>query len=64
MLIRCVNSVLESQSTGYAQKSVVNELQLPQKPKKPNPPFFQYLKEKRQEVVESHNLKPKGINCF
>lgn len=64
LLIRCVNSGLESQGIGYAQKSVVNKLQLPQKPKKPNPPFFQYLKEKRQEVTKSHNLSPKGINFF
>lgn len=64
LLIRCVNSVLESQSIGYAQKSVENKLQLPQKPKKPNPPFFQFLQERRLEVAKNHNLKPKGINFF
>jgi len=51
---------LESHNIGYAQKSVVNKLQLPLKPKKPSPPFFQYLKERRQEVIEKHNLNFKG----
>jgi len=51
---------LESHNTGYAQKSVVNKLQLPLKPKKPSPPFFQYLQEKKQEVIEKHNLNFKG----
>lgn len=58
--LRCTNSVLESHNIGYAQKSVVNKLQLPLKPKKPSPPFFQYLKERRQEVIEKHNLNFKG----
>jgi len=60
--LRCANSVLESHNTGFAQKSVVNKLQLPLKPKKPSPPFFQYLKERRQEVIEKHNLNFKGKN--
>lgn len=62
---RFANTVLESQITGYAQKSVVNTLQFPPKPKKPNPPFFQFLKEKRLEVAEKHNLKSKdAINVI
>lgn len=57
---------MESHNIGYAQKSVVNKLQLPLKPKKPSPPFFQYLKERRQEVIEKHNLNFKGehFNLF
>lgn len=62
LLIRCANSVLESQNIGYAQKSGVDKLQLPSKPKKPSPPFFQFLQEKRPEVKEKHNLNSKGIN--
>nr|BAH71254.1 ACYPI008934 [Acyrthosiphon pisum] len=61
---RCANSVLESHTIGYAQKSVVNKLQLPLKPKKPSPPFFQYLKERRQEVIEKHNLNFKDAVRF
>ncbi|XP_025410455.1 transcription factor A, mitochondrial [Sipha flava] len=57
---RCVNSVIESYNMGYAKKAVVeNTLQLPKRPKKPNPPFFLYLQEKRQEVTEKHNLSLK-----
>ncbi|KAL4142655.1 hypothetical protein QTP88_005070 [Uroleucon formosanum] len=61
---RCANSVLESHNIGYAQKSVINKLQLPLKPKKPSPPFFQYLKERRQEVIEKHNLNFKDAVRF
>lgn len=61
---RCANSILESHNIGYAQKSVVNKLLLPLKPKKPIPPFFQYLKERRQEVIEKHNLNFKDALRF
>lgn len=64
-LIRCVNSVLESQNTGYAKKAVFeNTVQLPLRPKKPNPPFFLYLQKKRPEVSEQHNLSLKGTQYF
>lgn len=63
-IIRCANSVLESSNTGYAQKAVVNKLELPPKPKKPSPPFFQFLQEKRPEVAEKYNLNSKGMNNF
>lgn len=61
-IIRCANSVFEFHNTGVAQKVVGNQLEIPQKPKKPNPPFFQFLREKRPEVVEKHNLNAKGKN--
>jgi len=64
ILIRCLNSVLESNNIGYAQKSMSNELQFPTKPKKPCPPFFQFLQEKRLEVVKKHNINTKGIIVF
>lgn len=52
---------MESYNTGYAKKAVLeNTIQLPIKPKKPNPPFFVYLQEKRQEVTDKHNLSLKG----
>lgn len=57
---------MESYNKGYAKKILVeNTLQLPKRPKKPNPPFFLYLQEKRQEVTEKHNLSLKGsFNIF
>lgn len=61
-IIRCANSVFEFHSTGVAQKVMGSKLEFPQKPKKPNPPFFQFLQEKRPEISEKHNLNPKGKN--
>lgn len=61
-LIRCANSVLESHNTGYAQKAV--EVQLPLKPKKPTPPFFQFLQERRNKVVKEHKVNMKGIGII
>lgn len=43
---------------------MMEKLQLPPKPKKPIPPFFQFLQEKRPEVTEKHNLNSKGIKDF
>lgn len=58
VLIRCANSILESHNTGYAQKAV--EIQLPVKPKKPIPPFFQFLQERRETVIKEHKINVKG----
>lgn len=58
--IRCANPVFEFHNTGVIQKEIRNQLELPLKPKKPNPPFFQFLQEKRAEVLEKHDLKYKG----
>lgn len=63
-MIRCANPVLDSQNIGYAQKAIVNTQDWPLKPKKPSPPFFQFLQEKRIEVAEKHDLKFKGIHIF
>lgn len=49
---------------GYAKKTAVNTLQFPPKPKKPVPPFFQFMQEKRLEVIGSHNLNIKGTKLF
>lgn len=59
MHIRFANFHLEP-LTAYSQTSVDKKLQLPSKPKKPTPPFFQFLHEKKMEVIEKHNLTLKG----
>lgn len=64
IIIRCSNSVLDSHAIGYAKKTTIDTLQLPPKPKKPIPPFFQFMQEKRSEVIEKHNLSVKGILGF
>jgi len=61
---RCANPVLESHNIGFAQKAVVHINEIPLKPKKPVPPFFQFLHEKRPELLEKHNLSSKGIYVF
>lgn len=61
-MIRCANSVLESQNIGYAQKAEAKTQKWPLKPKKPSPPFFQFLQEKRLEVTKKHGLKLPGIH--
>ncbi|VVC29009.1 High mobility group box domain [Cinara cedri] len=53
---RCSNSVLEIHIIGYAKKTVFN---LPLKPKRPTPPFFQFIHEKKSEVIGEHNLRTK-----
>lgn len=63
-MFRCANSILESSKTGFAQQAVEDRVELPLKPKKPNPPFFQFLQEKRSEVMKNKNLRVKGNKVF
>jgi len=56
---RYANPVLESHNAGFSQQAVDNTIEIPLKPKKPNPPFFKFLHEKRPELLEKHNLNVK-----
>lgn len=53
--------MLEFPKTGFAKQAEEEKIQLPTKPKKPIPPFFQFLQEKRREVMEKKNINLRGI---
>ncbi|XP_050546342.1 transcription factor A, mitochondrial [Daktulosphaira vitifoliae] len=58
---RCTNSFVIGSNAGYAQKSREGKLGLPLKPKKPNPPFFKFLQEKRINMMSNDNMKLKDV---
>jgi len=60
---RFSNSILESQNNGFTQKAITST-DLPIKPKKPIPPFFKFLHEKRPELINKHTLSLKGTYIF
>ncbi|XP_050434679.1 transcription factor A, mitochondrial [Adelges cooleyi] len=56
LINRSTNSVLDCSNAGYAHKTVEEKLGLPPRPKKPSPPFFQFLHEKRPDMMKNKNM--------